>query len=392
MKRLPLFSEKFKKKITKNICHSIAKQLYDYYSVLKEPGLLNGLAGISCFFFHFYIYSGEDRYKKAAYNCLEKVIQAINNGFNMPSFATGLAGIYWLFEYLGKKEFISREESSALSGLKPIFKSYAKESFRRGNYDFLHGALGMAMTGLGPEMIDLITNETGRTSKPESNNCVSWLSRDINGNSEINFGLAHGIPSIILILSAIYKKNKEDRIIKSHISPGIDYLITHMEPGPEADSLFPSRIKEDKTIRPSRMAWCYGDPGVAAAIYQTGTNCSRADWQNMAIEILKHAAKRKEFNSTGIEDACICHGSAGLAIVFFKAWSDTGRIEFYNASCYWLQRTLDFGGKDGEYLFKGIHGFEVRYGVLEGIAGVGLSLLAMLEGELPGWEKALLLC
>ena len=112
MKRLPLISEKNEKKIAQNICHSIANQLSDYYSTNCSPGLLNGLGGISCFFFHFYEFTGDESYKIQGYRCLERIIKEINEGFNQPSFGTGLAGINWLFQYLGEKASLNVSSSS----------------------------------------------------------------------------------------------------------------------------------------------------------------------------------------------------------------------------------------------------------------------------------------
>ena len=126
-------------------------------------------------------------------------------------------------------------------------------------------------------------------------------------------------------------------------------------------------------------------------MWQVGENCSRNDWKELAVEILLYGTKRKEAGNTKIEDACLCHGSSGLSLIYYHAWLKTGRKEFYNSARYWGLRTLNYADKHGEYTFRGLNGFETRYNLLEGIAGVGLYLMVMLEGYLPGWEKALLI-
>jgi len=61
----------------------------------------------------------------------------------------------------------------------------------------------------------------------------------------------------------------------------------------------------------------------------------------------------------------------------------------------WIRTTLDFGNLENGsagYLFKDKHEkYQPRYSFLEGISGVGLTLMAALEGELPGWEKGIMI-
>ena len=122
---------------------------------------------------------------------------------------------------------------------------------------------------------------------------------------------------------------------------------------------------------------------------QIGINCNRPDWHEFAIKVLLNSTSRRVSSDTRIEDACICHGSAGLALIYYYAWLNTGHDKFFETARYWLRITMDYAGENFEFLFKGLDGFESKNNLLEGSAGVGLVLPSMLEGHLPGWEKAL---
>ena len=410
MKRLPLLEEKISKNLVEKKCEVIAKDLSSYYSMEKHPGWMSGLAGISCYFFHYYRYSGIGKYKRLGYLALESIFNAIEKGFSNPSFANGLGGVHWMFSYLGNQGFISKEEANSLSNLMPMFDNFSRAQFANDNYDVLHGALGIypieriiIEKGNEPnikidafESINLIKSELSRLAIHNDDHKLSWELKDpLKGDKEINFGLAHGIPSILIALSWIYKITKDQSILTELIEPGMKFLLSHNVTSPKDLSLFPVSVKNGVAKRPSRMAWCYGDPGVATAIHQIGENCEQKEWQEIAQSVLKSAAIRKNENDTGISDACICHGSAGLALIYLNAGNKTGYEPFLNTARYWIRYTLEMGNNSGGsagYLFKVQQNKHIsKYGLLEGISGVGLTLLAVLEGELPGWEKGLMI-
>lgn len=315
-----------------------------------------------------------------------------------------------MFKYLGSQGFISPTEADSLNDLTPLFRKFARSQFKTGEYDVLHGALGIflatriaaqkeKMSGIKgdtDELIPLIISELSRLAIPIDDHSLSWESTNpIKGYREINFGLAHGFPSILFILSLIYKISSDKTILSGLICPGMNFLLQHKSQQAGKLSFFPIRIKNNKAQTPSRMAWCYGDPGIALAIYHIGENCGRQDWQSQATAILDKASVLLSLEDTGVCDACICHGSAGLALIYYAAGRKTGYEPFLDTARLWTRTTLDFGNNprgSAGYLFKGNQNkYLSNYSLLEGISGVGLSLLALLDGELPGWEKGLMI-
>lgn len=408
MKRLPLFEKKIEKNIAEDRCESIASALTRCSSSDIKPGWLDGLAGISCFFFHYYRYTGKKTYESQAYSALEKLIERIEKGFSNPSFASGLSGVHWILKYFGKMGFIDQTGASMLNELQPLFYTFAQEKFKSDEYDYLHGALG-AYTALFNKnqstntnsqpnlnkLIPLIKSELLRLSFKNQNNSIYWKSIDYQtGKYEINMGLAHGIPSILIILSRIYKMTGDEEILNKLIKPGLEFLMNFRNEELNEISQFPTQIKNGNGIWPSRMAWCYGDPGIGLALLQIGVNCNRLEWKSIGLEILKLASLRRNREDTLVSDACLCHGSSGLALIYYSAGLDTNYEPFFETSQFWAKETLKFGRNShvhGNYLFhSGAGQFQPSFNVLEGIAGVGLFLIAMLEGENPGWGEGML--
>jgi lantibiotic modifying enzyme len=410
MKRLPLFEKKISRKIAEKRCNEISSSLTGYCRDPNNIGYMTGLAGISCFFFHYFKYTGNKKFRDLGYSALEKVLDTIDNGFNNPSFSTGLAGISWTFRYLGSMGFITSEESNVLNGLHPLFMSYAKREFESGNYDFLHGALGMWMTAdpfPGEELAAeqktqrkltgeiIISGITGSILK-EADGSAYWINHDTGmKDAEINMGMAHGMPSIVSVLCRIFENYGHESIMDGLIIPGVNYILKQADDNMVQGSAFPVSIGTGPSKYPSRMAWCYGDPGVAISVFNAGRICKKDAWVNTAERILVQASARKSPGDTKVGDSCLCHGSSGLSTIYYILWIKTGKEEFRQAAEYWAEVSLNYGdieSKRGKYLFhRGNEVYESHYSFLEGECGVGLSLLSMLDGNLPVWARSLLL-
>jgi len=160
---------------------------------------------------------------------------------------------------------------------------------------------------------------------------------------------------------------------------------------------FPSFVYPDSKPAPSRLAWCYGDLGIAAALLSAARGAEVRSWEDQAIRIARSSAARP-FETTRTIDATLCHGAAGNAHFFNRLHQATGDEELGRAAVEWYERTLQFR-RPGE----GAAGFLARVsagagkaewrpeeGMLNGIAGIGLALLAALTGEDPAWDRTLI--
>ncbi len=390
MKKLPFFERSFVKKLTNVHLLRIAEALSEQVYQEPEPGLLTGLAGQSIFLYHYGQTTGSDRYENLGFLAIQRVLEMIDNGFSWPSYAAGLAGIRYALKYLEQRGFLSTDYSNALDGMKPLLEQYAADRLREGDFDFLHGALGILMypdqsPGKEPE---IVLDDLLRQAIIPAENQLAWFSTNPKtGVKEINLGLAHGVPSILLLLSR-FKSAVE-------LEPIVNFLLDNRLTISPNGSLFPHRLIKGEPDKPGRLAWCYGDLGVAMALWLTGAHAGRADWQVEASAILRKATKRTSLEPNRLFDTCLCHGTAGLALIFYKMGELTGHQELSDAAIRWVQATFDFGGREGfaggfSYFTTGDR-YVSNYGLLEGIAGTGLVLLSLLEPDNLGWESALMI-
>ena len=159
----------------------------------------------------------------------------------------------------------------------------------------------------------------------------------------------------------------------------------------------PSDLIPGVPPRPSRLAWCYGDLGVGAALLSAGRAVGEPAWEAVGLEIARSAAA-VSFALSGVQDAGLCHGAAGVVHVMHRLYGATGELAFRAAARRWL-RVLLAMRRPG----RAVAGFPVvvspgagpgsggRPGLLAGTAGVGLVLASALGHEPVRWDAPLLL-
>jgi len=164
-------------------------------------------------------------------------------------------------------------------------------------------------------------------------------------------------------------------------------------------AIFPYNVAPGNAdLKPTRLAWCYGDLGIAASLLMAARTVGEESWEREAVKIARAAAARRDEKEAGVIDAGICHGGAGAAHLFNRLYQATGDPAFRDAALFWLERTLSFR-KPGQ----GVGGFEAWTvgegleldwrpdpGFLTGSSGVGLVLLAAASAVEPEWDRVLL--
>jgi hypothetical protein len=216
------------------------------------------------------------------------------------------------------------------------------------------------------------------------------------GTPAIDLGVAHGLAGVVAFLASCLDLGIEPDQAATLLEGAVSSLVAGQLPIP-GTSRFPAVIRAGEERRPTRLAWCYGDAGIALTLIRAGLAAGRPDWVNLALDTGRLAARRP-FKETGVTDAGLCHGAAGLAHLFNRLFQTTGDDCFRWAAVRWYRHALDqrtpgqgIGGYRADW--KGPAGLrgEVDTGFLEGAAGIGLALLAVTTPGEPAWDRALLL-
>lgn len=384
------------------------------YKEETQIGVLAGLAGISLFEFYYSKYLDIDDHADVGVDMLTDCIDKINEGYSYPTFCTGIAGAGWVLDHLEQEEFMDADNDDLLPELDQYIYTFMVTDMKNGNYDFLHGAIGYAFYFLNRyrntksdelkekykgflfEFIDLLED----LSEDAGDGKVRWESELSIETKErgYNLSLSHGMSSIVGILTKIHEQDGFKEKAEPMLRGAIKYILSFKTEKENPFSIFPSWItdKSEGEDGQSRLAWCYGDLGVGMRFWYASKTLNDEALGQTAIEVLKHSAKRTAVEDSLVRDAGVCHGSYGNAQMFLRMYRETGDQEFKDAFEFWIQdginRATFENGYAGYMQWKGMEkdwGAEVS--LLEGIAGIGLSILDYLADYNTNWDECLMI-
>ena len=378
---------------------------------LTQYGLYTGTAGIACFLHEYAHYTKNEDAHLAAMRMVNRTIDLIFETKPYASHCDGLAGVA---NFLNDLESERRIKNSISNDIDRFLEIELQNEINRNYYDFLHGATGIAyyfVNRSGNRYFNkhkqtirntlLYFDQTAIKYEENGIKYAKWLSYDrINKESIINISLSHGMSSIIGLLLRMYQVSftiDRERITEL-IERGINYILSQQIDRNNYGSCFPrSSIESMKEMTGSRLAWCYGDLGVASILWQAGGIFKNETWKNIAIDTFLFCTERKDHHKDQVVDACFCHGTSGIAHIFNRIYRETGIQKFKDTSNYWIMETLQMARyEDGAAGYKVHSGDETNTWnsdiyMLDGIAGIGLTLIASISDKNPQWDKYFLL-
>lgn len=376
-----------------------------------HAGLMGGESGKALFFFYLYQLTSEERYLNDGVKVVESITENMQTLFTRQGhFSSGVTGFGWLLQHLKNEAILESGADEFLSTLDIHNSDCLNEYLRYQNYDFLHGALGVGLYYLSRLQeegnINLLPNIENIILSLNENSvwreeCCYWYGFDISNNivdyAKINLGLAHGLPSVILFLIQTMRFGILEDLTRKMIR-GTIATIRKCKVDPDKYScFFPNTIEHGVPTLPSRLAWCYGDLGIAYCLLKAGQILDDESLVSESLEIFKYQVKRTNFKANMIWDAGFCHGTAGIGFLFQKAFNLNGSLFLKEAAEFWYQATLQLSTyHDGLAGFKSYRGtainkYECDAGLIEGLSGTALCIIALIAETPQQWAEAFLL-
>lgn len=391
----------------------IASVIVDHEFYKYDIGVLGGISGIPLFLFHYSQYSNNSFYSKKGQEYIEYIIDVINSEAILPTFCNGMAGAMWTIDFLKKNKFIDFDIDKNIENLDEYFYETMIEDISQGNYDFLHGALGYGLYFL--ERYNNTGNERLRKIYSEyvlifiekleiisiyQDECVYWeCANPLEDGKQINFGLAHGLPSILSFLTQVLESGIDSSLAKQLSYKLLMFILKYINT--ENISAFPSKIKPENINNfktdinnLSRLAWCYGDLGIVNSLYRANRIFKLKEVDEICFEIIIKSGLRRQYSESLVNDAGVCHGSLGISLLFKRFYTLNKTESMKDAYLFWLKDGLsksDF--QDGFAGFKSYHGghYKRETNILNGITGIGLSLITLASKKTTFWDKCLLI-
>lgn len=316
----------------------------------------------------------------------------------------GLSGVAWSVDLLAGSGDAGPDDPC--TDVDNVVLRHLEADTWNGHFDLISGLVGLGVYALrrrrSPQCYQSIQRIVGHldTLSTTTSDGVAWRTRPelIPGQDSggtYNLGVAHGVPGVVAFLADLNAAGLADDRSARLLKGGAAWLLAQRNVG--LDWCFPDGIRDDGERGTARLAWCYGDPGVAVALlkaaHATGDEACRA----AAVEVARHATRRPDHNS-GVVDACLCHGASGVGHLFNRIYQATGDEVVGAGARAWYARTLAMqkpeGGIGGYITWSpdtdGVLRWIGSTGFLFGATGVALSLLAAASDVEPLWDELLL--
>lgn len=373
--------------------------------------LSRGVAGLALLYHYAARAYADRRLERLSVSMVNAALDGIATRRSEPSLFGGFVGVAWAAAYL-QSAGVAMPDEVDLAPVDAILLRYVSSSTHVTSFDLISGIVGIGVYALQryPEssaiaiverIVDrlyaLAESVDGGFAWFDGPEAISPMLRPLMPDGCYNLGMAHGAPGIIAMLAAAAERRIGGSATIELLQGAVRWLLRHRCIGNEATYCFPGLTPKSGSPYPGRTAWCYGDPGIAVALLAAARATGDMSGEAYAVELARVAARRLPEN-TGVVDAGICHGAAGLAHIYNRLYQGTHDSIFATAAESWVVQVLRHraGG-------TGICGFTSRMagpgggtiassavGLLEGVAGIALSLLATISALEPTWDAILL--
>lgn len=376
---------------------SIIKLCEDHvHDETVDNGIFTGNAGLALFYFEKYKIYKDDISLSKFEEYLEVSLDSLNKS-DFFSLCSGNIGVYFLIFHLCKNEYFEE-------GIEDSFDEFPEYAYEltdfyavNKNFDYLHGFLGVLHLCLELYAFSKDFSFKKRLENPIihsinllksfavdlDDNKIAWISKGYYSKVEgFSFGFAHGIPSIMSILTRALHMGFETDTINTLLSKSYNYIISIK--GNYNGASFPNfiTVAGDEHIfgETSRIAWCYGDLSVGVALLNYAHVIKDSSIVKEATEILLKTLNR-DYESTGVIDVFLCHGSSGLIMIYYNLFKKTGISKFYEYAVFWMEDTIAKIKKDehGLKTWLGKDGWIDQDTILEGKTGLLLQLYSVNE-------------
>ena len=391
--------------------HEIAAVLSATWRELIDPSLANGTSGLAILYTYLDQAVPEKGNDEVALRFLNHAVTAIETKRMGPSLYGGISGVAFAIAHIEGGSPNAAEENS-YEAIDHLLGKYLDQSPWGGKYDLIGGVVGLGVYALerlphprAVEIIERVIGHLAEIAERRGDGGITWFTvpellvpwqRELCPQGYYNLGVAHGVPGVIALLgeacAAGVARDKARPLLDGAVAWLLSQKLTN-----DAKSSFPSwaapGIKQDS----SRLAWCYGDLGLAAALLCAARCVGQSIWEGEALEIARQAAERPA-DQSGVIDGGLCHGAAGVGHLFNRMFQASGNARLREAAAFWFDRALEMRrpgqGVAGFSAFSPELPSEDRWvtepGVLRGAAGIALALLAAATDAEPAWDRMLL--
>lgn len=359
----------------------IARRVEDLASTTKlDASLGTGLSGCTLFLREASLVGlvGERGFAAT----LERACESAGELIPEISLMDGLTGVAWIVR-----------ESSPDGGLADLNESLQEMLITPGTrpaHGLVDGLAGIMYYALGDrdsQFAWVVASECVRRLATQSDAGLgaAWLTPSsqlpdalqgtlVNGAYEL--GVAHGVAGVARVLGWATAAGVPGA--RELATRAVNWLLD-MRRVPGVATEYPPMIDPEgnPSRRRCRSAWCSGDAAVGYVLFRLGTLLRLSHAQAAGLEIAC-AASRRRLAESRVVDTTLCHGGAGQCLLMNHLYQATRETVFLEAATRWLDWTL-----------RELDTTSMAAGLMLGLSGCGLALLASATDRSPRWDSVL---
>jgi len=369
----------------------------------RDASLASGSAGLAVCSGQIARTRSDRQAADTALTRLEEAVDVLGTKPLTSSLYSGFTGIAWAVDLVDG--LVGAEGEDRNGDIDDALISLLQRYPEVAPYDLIHGLTGLGVYALArwprPAAAQCalgVVEQLDRRARHDRDGVYWWTPPAWRGSRReryrpggVDLGVAHGIAGVIPFLSRVHALGLAQQTVRPLLDGAVRWLLAHMVDTVSGPTV-PYFVADGVEPGPARSAWCYGDPGVAAALLLAARDVGEPAWAASATALAVRAATRPP-SQTGVEDAGLCHGSVGLAHLFNRMYQMTAEPALADAARFWAERTLELCSAEapggGMALTTAARSAWKGPGLLEGAAGVALALEAAGTTTEPVWDQML---
>ncbi|NJI73233.1 hypothetical protein HCX49_08445 [Sphingobacterium kitahiroshimense] len=383
---------------------NIEKKLRSRKQESASPFLFGDMGGSILFYFYLGRQLNQIKFEDYGRGMLEHLLKKLRHVSLNGSLCSGMAGVAWLLDICLLEGFIEEDPNDIIPDIDFQLAAWVNERFIEGNYDYLHGGTGTYIyllhryrqKKLCKSIVEKMTDNLLDGNIDIDQHLTYFPFYEVANNrsrpDQINLGISHGNVSIIHALmlakeSGIRVQKVTDTLAKLF---NLIELITKQS---HNHFYFPFIIERGdfSEKKSSRIAWCYGDLGNSIILLNAAKIMKNDNIEERCTDILNNIPLIP-FDKQGIMDSGLCHGLIGNSLMYSHLLNKYSESKYKQQMEFYLNIYLKKFPSSEEFQKNYISGIGYRenYTLLEGISGIGLGLLSILNNDMQ-WKKILLL-
>jgi lantibiotic biosynthesis protein len=386
----------------------------DTSSMLTNPGLSGGLAGVSLAQAVVGLHHRDQQVLESSGRTFRQAQAALHSQSSTIGLHAGFTGLAWLGHKMSRHGLLELPEDFTDEIDDTLF-AYLRSSVHSANYppyELMSGLAGIGVYArahpdivVGDALMDLVVTLLEASAERDGSR-ITWLTKpelhddlyglDPSTSGSYNLGVAHGVPGLLgFLVDASLDARYSARCLPI-LQAGVEWLVAQAY-GAEHSYRYSYTVCETPLPQPSRVAWCYGDLGVATILARAGDALQYPEAIELARSMAYEVATRDRALS-GVVDVSLCHGTAGNGLLLHILHRRFGHGELAVAADAWLEDTIALVERD-QAEFGSVRSWKLvasrprrfafvrDFSLLEGAAGVGLCLLMRAGSQYSFWQE-----